>query len=323
MTGLGLALLALAAILFFLGDETVRIMDAGALACAGLCLLTGHLLAGRARRPGGIRHNRARPSVATTIVQRRTGTPVLLLHQPAPRCLPRYRVTSVLSRTTFHEVALAIDGMTGLRCIIKRTRPGVAPHDLRREAGMLYWIEWARLPIMAPRYLDYQEHTGGGTLVMTYIDGWTLDALAGSGDLTASDIIWIMTEVCLALGALHRAGYVFQDLKPANLMLNRRGEPVLIDWGSARRVGIAYNPGELTCTPDYASIEQMRGLVAPSNDIYAVGCALAALVPAPSAELAQIIARATAPLPWRYATIDEAGRALAMLARRSDLGRAA
>lgn len=323
MTGAGLALLALAAIVFFLGDKAARTVDAGALACAGLCLVAGNLLAERIRRLGGTSHHCARPAVATTIARRRPAVPALLLRQPPPRYLPRYRVTSVLSRTTFHEVALAIDGMTGQCRIIKRTRPGVAPHDLRREAGMLYWIEWTRLPIMAPRYLDYQEYAGGGMLVMTYVDGRTLEALAGSGDLTVSDILWIMAEVCTALGALHRAGYVFQDLKPANLMLNRRGEPVLIDWGSARRAGMAYDPGELTCTPDYASIEQMRGLVAPSNDIYATGRTLAALVPAPSAELAQIIARATAPLPWRYATIDEPGRALARLARRSDLGRAA
>ncbi|HVY46835.1 MAG TPA: protein kinase, partial [Minicystis sp.] len=74
--------------------------------------------------------------------------------------------------------------------------------------------------------------------------------------------------LALALARVHAAGYVHADLKPANVLLRAPGEPVLGDFGIARRIGEAGEGG----SPGYVSPERLAGRASdPRDDVYAFG----------------------------------------------------
>ncbi|MCS6841137.1 MAG: phosphotransferase [Roseiflexus sp.] len=333
MKRIAFTLLALALIVLLLGKSASRLAESITLCSIGLALTLGEIvraaISRRVSRGIGVvaRTRAVRQLQSASCLKRRTGrrsqafdgvTVVLsrtdaratAQYHSAPRFAPGHRALALLRRTVLHEVLLAHDAYANRRVIIKRTLPGAPVHDLRREAGMLFWLEWARMPVPAPQYIAYEECDGRGTLTMSYIDGQTIEELAGAGRLTVSTLVHLLAKTCMALDALHRAGYVHQDIKPANLILDRNGTLAVIDWGSARRHDLPYDPRTITCTPDFASPEQLRGMVLPGNDLYAVGKTLAALVPAPPPALARVIARATGPFAHRYATGAELAQAL-------------
>jgi serine/threonine protein kinase len=78
----------------------------------------------------------------------------------------------------------------------------------------------------------------------------------------------------LAVQKAHEAGIVHRDLKPANIMLNRDREPVIMDFGLARRrkAGEAEltQTGTVLGSPAYMAPEQVEARhdeIGPATDI--------------------------------------------------------
>ncbi|HEX5051834.1 MAG TPA: protein kinase [Planctomycetota bacterium] len=87
----------------------------------------------------------------------------------------------------------------------------------------------------------------------------------------------LLLKVARALAAVHAVGFVHRDVKPANLLLRRNGEPVVVDFGLVRARGIeASHAGNFAGTPVYSSPEQLRGdnLVGPASDVYSLAVTL-------------------------------------------------
>jgi serine/threonine protein kinase/tetratricopeptide (TPR) repeat protein len=117
--------------------------------------------------------------------------------------------------------------------------------------------------------------------VMDYVDGTPVTHFVAENQLSISARLELFLKICAAVEVAHRHSIVHRDLKPSNILVNREGEPKLLDFGIAKLIGDDTNPLELTAlgqerlTPISASPEQAQGeVVTKSSDIYALGTLL-------------------------------------------------
>jgi serine/threonine-protein kinase len=125
--------------------------------------------------------------------------------------------------------------------------------------------------------VDAGEVDGHQYLAARCVDGTSLEQrIRAEGALPVGDVVRMVAEIASGLDALHAAGLVHRDVKPANIMLDESGGALLTDFGLSR--GRAYTvltePGSVMGTVDYLAPELIRGGAAsPATDIYALGCA--------------------------------------------------
>ncbi len=118
--------------------------------------------------------------------------------------------------------------------------------------------------------------------VMPHIEGESLrERIDREKQLGVDDAVVITRKVADALDYAHEHGVVHRDIKPGNILLSERGEPLIADFGIALAVSQA-GAGRITetglslGTPHYMSPEQATGDrdVDPRSDVYALGCVL-------------------------------------------------
>lgn len=114
-------------------------------------------------------------------------------------------------------------------------------------------------------------------IVMEWVDGVPLDAVARR--LSLRDSVELVLKVARAAAYAHEMGVVHRDLKPGNILVDRTGEPRLLDFGLARamlRRGEASSYAGIKGTPRFMAPEQFLSPaeVGPPADIYALGLVL-------------------------------------------------
>ena len=122
---------------------------------------------------------------------------------------------------------------------------------------------------------DYGEFEGVPYLVMEYLPGGTLKQRMGH-PMAAADAARLLAPIARALAYAHHDNIIHRDVKPANILITRSGEPMLTDFGIAK---ILSGEGGVTLTgtgvglgtPDYMAPEQWTNQVVPQTDIYALG----------------------------------------------------
>ncbi len=136
-------------------------------------------------------------------------------------------------------------------------------------------------------------------LVMTYLDGTTLEELASGGRVVAAKhaAAWIR-DAAGAIQLAHEMGIVHHDVKPGNIIIDKKGKAFVLDFGvaSLRETADARRltqDGARVGTPAYMSPEQLQGIPATErSDIYSLGAtlyqALTANVPVASLESGQV-----------------------------------
>lgn len=154
----------------------------------------------------------------------------------------------------------------------------------RREAGTLAGLAQAKHSGIVQVH-DVFEENGTVYLVMELITGAPLSDIARERRLTADEVADLAVALLAALAAVHAAGLVHCDIKPANIMRDDAGRWVLIDFGSAKRTcnpDRAADPGTLplAATLDYAAPELLKAEpeVAPPADLFALAATLYQLV---------------------------------------------
>jgi tetratricopeptide (TPR) repeat protein/serine/threonine protein kinase len=122
-------------------------------------------------------------------------------------------------------------------------------------------------------------------IVMEFVDGSDLrkelerlNRLHGGvlGRFSQMDAIQVGIAVADALAALHGEGIIHRDVKPANVMMDRRGNIKLTDFGIAKIVGTSAVTvaSEHPLSLHYAAPEVWDGQAVPQSDIYALGVTL-------------------------------------------------
>jgi serine/threonine-protein kinase len=95
------------------------------------------------------------------------------------------------------------------------------------------------------------------------------------GPLPLARVLRLVTEIGGALDALHAAGLMHRDVKPANVLVDPDGSAALTDFGFAK--GTEYQTltaaGQVVGTLAYMSPERLQGERAtPASDVYSLGC---------------------------------------------------
>jgi serine/threonine protein kinase len=125
------------------------------------------------------------------------------------------------------------------------------------------------------RVLRYFEANATAYMVMEYERGDSLKSvLTQNPQISEAQLRRMLDPLLDGLAAVHAAGFLHRDIKPDNLFIRAGGEPVLIDFGSARHALGAETRG-LTAilTPGFAPLEQYSGdgRQGPWTDLYALG----------------------------------------------------
>ena len=147
-----------------------------------------------------------------------------------------------------------------------------------REARSLARLSHPRIVII----YDF-GHTEAGLyyFIMEYVDGTDLRRVIQTGELSASEALKIIPQICEALQYAHEEGIVHRDIKPENILLNRKGQVRIADFGLAKLLdrpatgptSMLTKVGQQMGTPHYMAPEQIEhpSEVDHRADIYSLG----------------------------------------------------
>jgi eukaryotic-like serine/threonine-protein kinase len=125
------------------------------------------------------------------------------------------------------------------------------------------------------RIFDLGEAEGIRFISMEYVDGEDLRTiLRRGGKFRLKDAISVVEQVCRALDCAHSEGVIHRDLKPQNIMRDKNGRIVVMDFGLARSLGDSgmTQTGAIVGTMEYMSPEQALGTTLDQrSDIFSVG----------------------------------------------------
>jgi len=132
-------------------------------------------------------------------------------------------------------------------------------------------------PFCVAQVLDVDLSASPPYIVTEFVDGPTLlEAVHDGGPRSGPALHRLAVATATALAAIHEAGVVHRDFKPANVLLGEDG-PRVIDFGIARTVdGGNTFTGGIVGTPSYMAPEQFEDrAIGPASDVFAWGCVVA------------------------------------------------
>ncbi|EYF06112.1 Serine/threonine protein kinase [Chondromyces apiculatus DSM 436] len=154
-------------------------------------------------------------------------------------------------------------------------------HGVERQTREVQALAGLRHPGVT-RYVAHGVfETGEPWTATAWIAGDTLGARLAKRPLKIPEALSLTARIAVALGAVHRAGIVHRDLRPASIFLVEGAieRPVILDFSLARVPGAAARTarsGAVIGTPGYVSPEQARNEVDidARADVFSLGCVL-------------------------------------------------
>ncbi|OGC16266.1 hypothetical protein A2246_04215 [candidate division WOR-1 bacterium RIFOXYA2_FULL_37_7] len=114
----------------------------------------------------------------------------------------------------------------------------------------------------------------GNCFVEEYEEGVTLESLIAKGNLTVVEAVSLFNKVLEAVSAIHARNIVHGDLKPANIIVGKKGEVTIIDFGSAKKEKEPYQDIRETTTLKYVAPEILNDKIKVAEkavDVYSLG----------------------------------------------------
>ncbi|MGF1487935.1 MAG: protein kinase [Prochloraceae cyanobacterium] len=216
----------------------------------------------------------------------------------------RYLLVKQLGQGSFGKTYLAKDTMLpgSPLCVVKQLHPIFNDSEVLEMARRLFETEAKALQKLGdreriPQLLAYFEQNQEFYLVQQYIEGTSLIEQLIPGQPWPEEKVIQMLKNCLnTLDYIHSHGVIHRDVKPANLIIRRQDNKlVLVDFGAvkeviqakARESSIFLTPATVAIgTRGYMPQEQAMGNPCFNSDIYALGViAIQALTGCPPLEL--------------------------------------
>jgi serine/threonine protein kinase len=190
----------------------------------------------------------------------------------------RYRMEASLGRGGMAEVYKVWDEERATYLALKLLREDLAEDQVflrrfKREAQTLAKLQHPNIV----RFYGLEQEGPLAFILMDYIEGRSLrrEIFDARGPLSPQRVLEIMQSVCAALYYAHQKGFVHCDIKPGNVLIDKKGTVYLTDFGIARMTESATATMVGAGTPAYMAPEQARGEdPTPQTDIYALGVVL-------------------------------------------------
>ena len=226
------------------------------------------------------------------------------LNQGATLQNGKYRIEKVLGQGGFGITYLATQTVLGNKVAIKElfmqgvndrqdssvTVSNNANSNLFAHQKRKFVKEAQRIAGLDNKHIvkvhDMFEENDTAYYVMDYIDGVSLQEVITHhhGALAESSVRDYLNQILSALSAMHQHSIWHLDIKPANIMLDKNGNIVLIDFGASKQIesdGTLTVSTSLSLTQGFAAPEQLQGTIqniGAWTDFYALGATLYVLL---------------------------------------------
>lgn len=198
-----------------------------------------------------------------------------------------YEVLEEMPRGGQAAVYKAIHTATKTKVAIKVLLPTLlasarARHYFEREAELIASLDHPNIVSIRDSGIIHHQYY----FVMQYVDGQPLQRYVRLHKLSFREIVVLFNKVCTAINYAHQQGVIHRDLKFGNILVDKRGEPHVLDFGLAKATGLSEKSpdkavvtvtGQLSGTLSTMSPEQAAGRpdqIDVRTDVYSLGVML-------------------------------------------------
>ena len=201
-----------------------------------------------------------------------------------------YRIEKLIGSGGMGEVYLAEDTKLDRKVAIKflppyMERDELAKRRLVREAKAAAKLDHPNICAM----YEVAEEDGRSFIVMQHVEGETLAGRILRKPLELHKALDVGIEVTDAVAEAHSHGIIHRDIKPQNIVITRRGQVKVLDFGLAKVIqaagprqqndrpvqSVLSTPGLIVGTAPYMSPEQAKGApVDARSDLFSIGVVL-------------------------------------------------